>query len=210
MKNLCLLAVWVIGLSGCFNYAGNCENFRDDTGISVSRVFETGCFDRIDCSTVGTVYFTQADHYSCRIEGSESIINKYEVVPSKKTLEIRSKKGERHFKRSAKIYITAPTLRGIDFTGVGNLNIEEPMICGDFDLEVSGVGNVDIRHLTAKKVKMEVSGIGNVEADLNCTSVVVDVSGVGDVTLTGKTKKGNIMRTGIGKLNTKKLIIGGE
>ena len=162
---------------------------KDNDRITQTR--KVADFTRIEVTTVGQIYFTQSPEVSFRIEGKEKHVNGVLRIGYKDNN--RNRKGS---KNGVTIYLTAPTLEGVEFTGVGSFNCKETLKVDDIRFDVEGVGSLDVRDLQCETLTLRLNGVGN-----------ASMEGVGSVTLRGKTRTAELEKSGIGSLNTRKLEI---
>lgn len=177
----------------------------------VSEVRKVEAFSSIEVTSVATVYFTQKDTYSLRIEGREDYVTSTTTDVKNNRLIIgfkNRKNGENNRNKGVKIWLTAPDLKEVEFTGVGSFNCEEPLKLDDMKFEVEGVGKVNVEDLTCKTLKVSMEGVGKADIHVNCDYLRASIDGVGSVTLSGSAAKADISKDGIGRVNTRDLKIG--
>ena len=174
-----------------------------DARVSQTRTVEP--FHAIDITAVGEIIFTQSDTYSLRIEGKEKLVNNTTTAVSGGTLAIgmKNKKTSRGQNNGVTIYLTAPDLEGIEFKGVGSFRCSEALrLDGDLDIEIKGVGEVNIDDLHCRNLGLRLRGVGEAEVCVDCEHVEALMHGVGSVTLRGHARTADLHKSGIGDLNT--------
>ena len=182
-----------------------------DGDARVSQTRKVEAFHAIDITAVGEIIFTQADKYSLRIEGKEKNVNRTTTsVSGDGTLHIGFKgKSGRGNNNGVKIFLSAPSLDGIEFSGVGSFRCEGDLkLDGDLNIDIDGVGEVVIDDLACRNLDIDLDGVGDAEITVNCDYVNASMHGVGSVTLRGNARSANLSRGGIGDLDTKGLNIG--
>ena len=182
-----------------------------DGDVRVSQTRKVDVFHAIDITAVGEIIFTQADKYSLRIEGKEKNVNRTTTsVSDNGTLHIGfTGKSRRGNNNGVTIHLSAPSLDGIEFRGVGSFRCEGVLkLDGDLNIDINGVGEVDIDDLTCRNLDIDLDGVGDAEITVNCDHVDASMHGVGSVTLCGNARSANLSRGGIGDLDTKGLNIG--
>ena len=158
----------------------------------VSEVRKVEAFSSVKVTSVATVYFTQSNSYSLKIEGREEYVTTTttEVKGDCLIIGFKNKKdGDNNRNKGVTIYLSAPDLKDVEFTGVGSFNCEGALKLNDVKFEIEGVGKVNVK-------------------DLTCKSLVVKMEGVGSVTLSGRARQADISKGGIGGVNTRNLKIG--
>ncbi|WP_455608470.1 GIN domain-containing protein, partial [Bacteroides rodentium] len=120
----------------------------------VSEVRKVDAFSSIEVVSVATIYFTQSDTYSLKIEGKEKYVKTTTTVVKDNCLVFgfkdRDKQG-RNRKEGVTVYLSAPDLKDGEFSGVGSFNSNEPLKLGDVKFQVEGVGKVNVKDLTCNK-----------------------------------------------------------
>ncbi len=179
---------------------------KDNDRITQTR--KVADFTRIEVTTVGQVYFTQSPEVSFRIEGKEKHVKNTTTEVRDGELVIGYKENNRKgSKNGVTIYLTAPTLEGVEFTGVGSFNCKETLKVDDIRFDVEGVGSLDVRDLQCETLTLRLNGVGNADVEVHADHVDASMEGVGSVTLRGKTRTAELEKSGIGSLNTRKLEI---
>ena len=152
-----------------------------------SEVRKVDAFSSIEITSVGTIHFTQSDTYSFRIEGREKYVKNTETTVKDGRLLIgfkdKKNKSRRNQKDGVTIWISAPDLKEVEFTGVGEFNCEKPLKLDEVSFEVKGVGEVNVADLTCNVLKVALRGVGSADIHVVCDYLTARMSGVGDVTL---------------------------
>ena len=181
---------------------------KDNDRITQTR--KVADFTRIEVTSVGQIYFTQSSEVTFRIEGKEKHVKNTTSEVRNGVLKIGYKDNNRNRKVSKNgvtIYLTAPTLEGVEFTGVGSFNCKETLKVDDIRFDVEGVGSLDVRDLQCETLTLRLNGVGNADVEVHADHVDASMEGVGSVTLRGKTRTAELEKSGIGSLNTRKLEI---
>lgn len=180
--------------------------------VKVSEVRKVDAFSSIEITSVGTIHFTQSDTYSFRIEGREKYVKNTETTVKDGRLLIgfkdKKNKSRRNQKDGVTIWISAPDLKEVEFTGVGEFNCEKPLKLDEVSFEVKGVGEVNVADLTCNVLKVALRGVGSADIHVVCDYLTARMSGVGDVTLSGTAGHADISKGGIGGVNTCNLKVG--
>lgn len=178
----------------------------------ISKEFRVKAFHNLDLITVGSVYFKQDKRCSVKIEGEKKNVDLYDVYVEENTLCIEPKDkviaNKNEESKKVTIYITAPSLKELEFCGVGKLYCNEALKLDDFKCIMQGVGKIYIRNLTCKTLETEIEGVGKAEIRVKCQHLKAEVDGIGSLTLSGTTDKAEIERDGIGIIDTDDLKIG--
>lgn len=182
----------------------------NDKDVKVSEVRKVEAFSSVDMTSVATVYFTQSDTYSLKIEGKEEYVKNVSSSVEKGCLTIgfKNKKEKRNGKQGVTIYLSAPDLKKVEFTGVGSFNCKTPLKLDDVKFEVEGVGNLYVKDLTCTSLSVSMEGVGDADIHVNCDHLRASVEGVGSVKLSGVAGTADISKSGIGSVNTRNLKVG--
>lgn len=180
--------------------------------VKVSEVRKVDAFSSMEITSVGTIHFTQSDTYSFKIEGKEKYVKNTEttVKDGRLLIGFKDKKNKRmrNQKDGVVIWISAPDLKKVEFTGVGEFKCEKPLKLDEVSFEVKGVGEVHVSDLTCNELKVALRGVGSADIHVACDYLSAKMSGVGDVTLSGTAGHADISKGGIGGVNTDNLKIG--
>lgn len=180
----------------------------------VNEVRKVDAFSSIEIASVGTIYFTQGDTYSLKIEGKEKYVKDTETTVRDSCLLIGFREQKENVavqspkKQGVTIRISAPDLKNVEFTGVGSFHCEGPLRLDRVRFQVEGVGKVYVEDLTCRTLKVELEGVGKARIHVHCDYLSADMDGVGGITLSGTAGKAEISKGGIGSVNTKGLKVG--
>lgn len=177
----------------------------------VSEVRKVDTFSSIEVTSVATVYFTQSNAYSLKMEGLEKYVKTTttEVKNGRLLIGFKGKDKEtRNRKEGVNIYLSAPNLTELKFTGVGSFNCEETLKLDHVKFKIEGVGKVNVKDLICNSLNVELEGVGTAKIQVDCDDLSADLDGVGSVTLSGTARKSTITKDGIGSVNTRNLKVG--
>ena len=180
---------------------------KDNDRITQTR--KVADFTRIEVTSVGQIYFTQSSEVTFRIEGKERLVKNTTSEVRDGVLEIgfKDKNANRKGKNGVDIYLTAPTLESVEFTGVGGFNCKEKLEADDIRFDIEGVGSLDVRDLQCETLTLRLQGVGEANVEVQADHVDASMEGVGSVTLSGRTRTADIKKGGIGSLSTRRLEI---
>ena len=192
-----ILAGLVMGLM-CVN----CASARSGNEEKVSETRSVNPFHSIEVESVASVYFTQSDTYSLRVEGEKKWVDQTKCTVKDGVLLIAwAEKGK-------KIYISAPDLQKVAFEGVGSFNCKSRLNLKNVKFDVEGVGSLHVADLHARNVQVSLEGVGSGELAVDCEHLDASIEGVGSLTLSGKAKSAQISKDGIGSVSTRRLKVG--
>lgn len=154
-----------------------------DRGADKTQTVAAADFDRISVTGVFELDVDVGPDYSLTLSGSEEDLAQTEVSVEDGLLvldreEMRVKNRRRLVNHGVSAKVTMPAIRGIDVTGVVDGSIRG-VDAEEFRADLSGVGDLKIAG-TCTTLVAEVSGVGELDADeLKCRNVRIDVSGIG-------------------------------
>ncbi len=197
--------VWIATLVACM-YATTAQAQKDWKTVEYNTL---GDFTSLDFNAVGTIYFTQGDQCTVKVEGSAAQLEKVKIEVREGTLRVTYKDDKGKNNKKLVYYVQAPTLYKLDFNGVGSFRCDQPLnMKNDVRLKMNGVGNLSIKEINCQNLSLYFDGVGSVDVNLNCQNLTVDADGVGSVKLTGTAATGQLSKDGVGGMNTKQLKIG--
>ena len=156
------------------------------SGPSVTRTLDLPSFSTVECSVSADVEITQGATQKVTIEGQANIVDQIatEVKDGKWRIKLPKNMWSDYDKLNIKI--TVPRLHGVGMAGSGNITTMNTIKTDDFQIGLSGsgniraTGNVFIKGV-AKELNIGTSGSGNVKAqDCEVEKVKIGISGSGD------------------------------
>ena len=61
------------------------------------------------------------------------------------------------------VYVTSPVLTAVDISGAADMDMKGRIKVDDFDVDISGAGNLDIDDMTGSNLDVDVSGAGDLD-----------------------------------------------
>lgn len=174
-----------------------------DKGEDVTKSFEFSDFDKIDVAGVYDLQVEVGPDYSVELSGPEDEMARVEVEVDDGALVLNQKKRDhsvRHLRRDGvTAKVTMPALSAVDISGVVDGKVSGVAADG-FAVDMSGVGDLDLAG-TCNDLTARVSGVGDLDAkDLQCKTVKVNVSGVGDASVYAS-ESAEARVSGMGEIN---------
>lgn len=207
MKKIASIFVGLVMVFLC----ATCINAKGSSGDKVSETRSVSAFHSIELESVASVYFTQSNTYSLRVEGEKKWVNQTKCTVKDGVLLITwAEKGKKTTKNvnGLSIYISAPDLQKVIFEGVGSFNCKSRLNLKDVKFDIQGVGSLNVADLHARNVKITLEGVGSGELTVDCDRLDASVEGVGSLTLSGKARSAHISKDGIGSVSTRRLKVG--
>ena len=209
MKKTFLLGLMVLAamtMTSCMSVnLGNGD--IDTTPTQVSNLNEMTTmqpFDELEIAGAFKVIYEQGESHSVRIEASEQALKEMTVYVKDGELRIRKAVNKPTVSFSdVKLYVTSPTIEGIEIAGSGAFIASKPITTRDQKTEIAGSGKILLVGVTGVETDMEIAGSGNIEiGQLDTESAKAEIAGSGDVNLgVLNCKKFNIEIAGSGNVN---------
>ncbi len=160
--------------------AGNCDIITED------RILPP--FTKINHNFVGNVNISQGAEFEVIVHGESFLVHNTRMVVNNGILHIDFIENYRNLSNhlATEVTIVAPDINAIRLGGVGDFKT--------------------LNTLTSNTMEVTLSGVGNINADLVTDEITSRNSGVGSITLSGKTNIYNVYFSGVGKLNSFDLI----
>ncbi|MBP5799797.1 MAG: DUF2807 domain-containing protein [Prevotella sp.] len=201
-----------------------------DEGPEVTQIRPLKGFEKIEILGSPTVYYTQADTFSVRIEGPENLVNNILTSVDDGTLFIRNrgKIGMVNINfgnmNDLSVHVTSPDLVSVLLSGSGDfisqkhIDTDEmsivlrgsgdmtfnDILCDHCTTELTGSGDVDIQRLEAITSSVTLIGSGDVElfqCNVQETDITLRGSGDIDVRFDGDCKKVDCQLVGSGDIS---------
>lgn len=149
-------------------------------GPQVTKTLDVDDFEGITLAFNATVYLTQGNTYSVKVEGQENIINNIETDVRGGHWKIKFDENVgRHEKLT--LWITMPTLNQASISGSGTIKGETAFRnLDEVEVSISGSGDIELE-LDANTVNTGISGSGDIQLQGGSTTHKIRISGSGDV-----------------------------
>ena len=144
-------------------------------------------FEEIEVSGSPTVYYTQADSFTVRVEGPERFVEDILTDVSGRTLKIRNrgKVGIVNITADyddAAVYVTSPDLTLVQVNGSGDFKSERRVDTDNMRIVLRGSGDIDFNDIICDRCATELTGSGDIDIDrLEARSSMVTLIGSGDI-----------------------------
>jgi hypothetical protein len=141
------------------------------SGNSSTEDRNTGSFSGVE--TVGSmnVIVLQGASHAVRLEGDDNLLEYVETEVDGDVLEIRPRRGYNLRPRAGlKIYVTAPYFDKLSITGSGKITSQSKIT-------------------SPRKMVVDITGSGDIEADVDAPEVNSEITGSGTIRLKGTTKR---------------------
>ncbi|WP_052598744.1 head GIN domain-containing protein [Aureispira sp. CCB-QB1] len=167
--NLSIFALLIVAFSSCDKTSPTITN-----GYSLSTINKVS----IQCACDANIYSGATQ--KVELTGSEHLLDRAEVYVDGTTLIVKMKPGI-YNNMDIVANITIPTVEFVEVKGSGNIWVNDFSGLGDLSLNVSGSGNISTGNL-----------------DLGQNKLITDISGSGDVSVSGVAASSYIKISGSG------------
>lgn len=161
--------------------------FAHDAKGEVTETYDFDGFDKISVEGVYILDVRVGDDFSIETSGSKKDMAKIDVYVedgalvlgrmNKKSFKLRNNNSD-----GVHAVVTLPALNGVEVAGVATGDVAN-IDADSFSLEFAGVGELGLSG-TCGDLDIDMAGIGEVNAKaLECESVVVDLAGMGEATV---------------------------
>lgn len=186
----------------------------DKWGRVVERNLDLSDFSRIEASGAVKVVLSQDSAYSVRARTNEKCMEQYEIEVRRGKLNVNLKGNSKNSiskdSPSITLYISAPSLDGMEFSGgcelemlgtidmPSDLEIEmngaakvkvDTLLLHNLDMELNGACDMAASSITTSEdVELELNGAGTANVCVFCQELRVELNGAGNATLSGECK----------------------
>ncbi len=159
-----------------------CDTMRvvRGTGDMSEENREVSGFNAVALDGVGTIFIEQGDRESLRIEAEENLLQYLETEVESQTLNLTIRRGINIVPTQGVFYyLTVQDLEEIEVNGLGNVDIidlQTPKLA----LSINGGGEINAQTLTADELDVVINGLGNLDlgdGEVGDQSVQIDGGG---------------------------------
>jgi hypothetical protein len=181
-KRIIFVIVVALTLSACtFTIS-----YDEGSGVVVNETREVSDFNAVAFTGIGTLYITVGDDESLEIEAEDNIISRIvtEVRGDRLEISFDSDRWETLIRPTEPIryFLTVQSLKEVNLSGLGDVQIEE-LQADRLVLTLSGAGRVKATG-EADQLEINVTGAGSFDgADLVSERIDVNLSGAGSATV---------------------------
>ena len=169
------LAFVLLG-SGCF---GDTICIEGD-GPIVSETRSTGTFSKVNLPDAFDVILVPDTTHFVIIEGQENLVDRMETSVSGDRLTVRFPGCYRRAE-PLRAYIHSAMFNEVDLRGSGDLWSDGVLLTDNFNLELTGSGDVDLQIEASDMLSTRISGSGDVILSGLATAVDYDILGSGNI-----------------------------
>lgn len=186
-----------------------------------TREYQVKDFDHIDCGTIANIYFTQGNETRVVAKLHHGNLDLLEVSTHNGCLKLRTADlglptkrfsigkrnrayvgdldGKHSEQQEVDLYITAPSLRKLEMSGVCTFSAEHLNV-PKLDIVMAGVNQVKLSDVTCNETNMMISGVSSMDATITGDQIHLVNTGSGNTTIHFKGAKAEIVNSGVGVL----------
>ena len=165
-------------------------------GIALSAVFlmmtvqvnaqkeirEVKDFNKLSFSIPGDLEIEQGDHEGLILIGDKKDLEKIVTEVENGELKIKKRKGTAKFHKEVTAKLVVKELEELSVNGSGNVLFKTTFKAGDFEMNISGSGDIKCEELLVNELEVNIAGSGDMElggeVDSECE---ISIAGSGDV-----------------------------
>ena len=192
-----ITALLLVTASSCVVLVGHRVH---GNGKIKTQSFSRSNFDSVSVGGDWRVDIRQSDTFSVTIDTDEDLFSYLDIYVDDGTLYIGFQRGYSIDRAHCRALITMPVLTKLTMTGSITGTVSSFNMPGyTMSIAVAGSGDVAAHNITAKNLKLKISGSGSFEATGKAQNLEGDISGSGDVKAVGlKTQNADISISGSG------------
>jgi hypothetical protein len=150
-----------------------------------TQVRNTGYFNQLHFDGAYTIFLSQGDSCSVRIEAEPKVLAKVNTEVKNNTLKVDTKNGgwfchRGHSREDIKVHITVKDLKSIEIDGSADLTGKGKIICDTLELSISGSGDINLE-TEAKTLETSIAGSGDMVLSGKTQVYKADIAGSGDI-----------------------------
>lgn len=183
------------------------------TGEIVEKTVEfSSDYYAIEVHNAADIVFFQDDTCYAEVSARESAMELLEMVVEDGRLFIGNKNNVSVSDGKMRIVLHSHSISRFDVFGACDLDSDCMTTDGDFNLSISGAGDVEIKRMEAASLNVSVKGAGDISIyDAACSgNIGVVILGAGDITIGGYCNDAEVSITGGGDIDIRSLDIRGE
>ena len=189
-----LVALVAMTMTSCINIVN--KKYRNDTPTQVSEVGKVTVmqpFDKVCVEGPLNIIYEQGDSNTVRVKASDELFEKMTIYVDNNELTVDLKEYSEGITKSVKeqfkgvqIFVTSTELKGITINGAGDVTVPNALDLSDINLNINGVGDINIAQMTCQNLDISISGVGDVTLGLvKADAVTARNTGVGDIDIAG-------------------------
>jgi hypothetical protein len=181
---LALIAFSAVACSGLTIKLGDNADDNNDLRITgsgdlITETRDVSGFDRIEFNTIGKLRITQGDSESLTVEAEENIMPRLVTEVRGGTLYIETERGiSLDVQRDITFTLAVKDLSEIQMNGLGDVEMDG-LTSGNLGVTVSGAGAVRLWNVEADRLDATLNGLGDIELSGTVETLSVEIPGSG-------------------------------
>lgn len=172
------------------------------SGEAVTETREIGPFSRISFDSIGELNITQGDSVSLTVRAEENIMPRITTEVRNDTLHIDMDRGiSIDVNQPITFTLVVTNLDEINLNGLGNIDMPE-LQTEELLVEVNGAGGIEINNLAADRFEASLNGLGSVEIRGEVDEQTIRIPGSGNFDGENlRSQSANVTISGLGTAN---------
>ena len=137
-------------------------------------------FTSISYALPGSLEIVQGSSESLVLKGNQDDLDKIITKVEGGTLKIYTKPHVSNLSHIT-VYVTVRNLEELDVAGSGDVNVKDVLKSDDFELTLSGSGDVMFNKLEASSLEISLAGSGDISIAGKVKEVEISIAGSGDI-----------------------------
>ena len=138
-------------------------------------------FNKISCSISADLEISQANKEELILVGDTDDLEKISTKVEGGELKIYTKNNNTRLGK-VKVMVTLKELNEVSLAGSGNVVFKSDLKTEEFEIELSGSGDITCPNITAKEVEISLSGSGNINmGGISEEELEVNIAGSGNI-----------------------------
>lgn len=174
-----LTASGALLLSGC-GKSGLGPTIRGE-GASVTETRRLGSFSRVEVATDAELVISQGPQQEVRVEGQRNILNILDTDVSGGKLRVETGRYNLRSHEPIRVLVTVPALTDVRLSSNGSIRSTEAWSAGDFVVEDTGSGSVELALGQVQRLRTRVTGSGPVTLSGAAGTHTANLTGSGEL-----------------------------
>ena len=197
--------VWIVGLvlAALLVAGAGCVGIKTvaGSGKAVTETREVSDFRSVELATLGTLYIEVGEREALRVEADDNLLPYLETEVRGDTLKITSRDMVGLLpKEPIYYYLTVRALDEIVLSGLGSIEVPDPVETPALAVRISGGGSIELEDLRAESLDVDLTGLGDLYVDEGVVEAQdVLISGGGNYRARGlDSEEATVRLTGLG------------
>ena len=196
MVSILSLVIATAAFTGCKRVNGK--------GEVQTRTYDLSGFTKVDLSNQGDVVLVTDANQFVEVKTHENLFDAISLEVKDGRLKIKNKPGYSIGKYDElTYYVHAPSLTNVSVSGSGTITGDNGIAASNFNMDVSGSGDIRISGINSESIDADISGSGSIVLNGAANQSDLSISGSGNIKAFGLvSKKTEAKISGSGNIET--------